>query len=74
MKKLVLSASILALTVGLNSVTAQTTAELYNFSNQNQLGKTARVSAMAGAYTSLGADLSSLLINPAGLAMFTNSE
>lgn len=35
---------------------------------------TARSMAMAGAFTSLGADLSSMSINPAGLGMFRRSE
>ncbi len=33
----------------------------------------ARVAAMGGAYTSLGADLSSMAINPAGLGMYRSS-
>lgn len=35
---------------------------------------TARSAAMAGAFTSLGADLSSMSINPAGLGMYRSSE
>lgn len=35
---------------------------------------TARTAAMAGAFTSLGADLSSMSINPAGLGMYRTSE
>ena len=35
---------------------------------------TARSTAMAGAFTSLGADLSSMSINPAGLGMYRTSE
>ena len=35
---------------------------------------TARAMAMAGAFTSLGADLSSMSINPAGLGMFRRNE
>ena len=34
----------------------------------------ARVMAMAGAFTSLGADVSSMSINPAGLGMYRKSE
>ena len=34
----------------------------------------ARVSAMGGAFTSLGADLSSMAINPAGMGMYRTSE
>ena len=35
---------------------------------------TARAMAMAGAFTSLGADLSSMSINPAGLGMYRHSD
>ena len=35
---------------------------------------TARASAMAGAFTSLGGDLASMGINPAGLGMYRSSE
>lgn len=35
---------------------------------------TARSTAMAGAFTSLGADLSAMAINPAGLGMYRSSE
>ena len=42
-------------------------------STNNGFG-TARSIAMGGAYTSLGADLSSIGINPAGLGMYQSSE
>ena len=35
---------------------------------------TARAMAMAGAFTSLGADLSSMSINPAGLGMYRHND
>ena len=35
---------------------------------------TARTSAMGGAFTSLGADLSSMALNPAGLGMYRSNE
>ncbi|MDY3978982.1 MAG: hypothetical protein SOZ00_03070 [Tidjanibacter sp.] len=35
---------------------------------------TSRVAAMGGAFTSLGADLSTMSINPAGLGMYRSSE
>ena len=41
---------------------------------QPQLYGTARSMAMANAFTSLGGDLASMNINPAGLGMFRNSE
>lgn len=56
-----------------NSV-AQTTGELLLMSNYNFGISTARSAAMGGAFTSLGADIASMSINPAGLAMYKNSE
>ncbi len=44
------------------------------FSQRNYAYGTARSSAMAGAFTSLGGDLSSMGINPAGLGMYSSSE
>lgn len=41
--------------------------------NQYSFG-TARSAAMGGAFTSLGADLQSMSVNPAGLGMYTKSE
>ena len=43
------------------------------FSQQENSYMSARVSAMGGAFTSLGADLSSMSINPAGLGMYRSS-
>ncbi len=40
--------------------------------SQGQVFGTARSMAMGGAFTSLGADISSIDINPAGLGMFTS--
>ncbi len=40
----------------------------------NQPASTARFSAMAGAFTGIGGDLSSVNGNPAGLGLFTKSE
>ena len=50
------------------------TAELPILSSVNTGFGTARSSAMGGAYTSLGADLSSISMNPAGLGMYRSSE
>lgn len=44
------------------------------FSQRNYAYGTARSSAMAGAFTSLGGDLASMGINPAGLGMYRASE
>lgn len=49
-------------------------SDMYDFSRFNANMGTARSAAMAGAFTSLGADLSSMNINPAGLGMYRTSE
>ena len=80
---------LLALMAG-TSASAQTTAlrtgglmvdkdivmpgDLFELSQTQFNFGTARSMAMAGAFTSLGADLSSMSINPAGLGMFRRSE
>ncbi len=52
----------------------------FNLSRMHQMStfdtnlSTARSAAMGGAFTSLGADLSSLHINPAGLGMYRSSD
>ena len=43
------------------------------FSQQENTYMSARVAAMGGAFTSLGADISSMSINPAGLGMYRSS-
>ena len=48
--------------------------DMYALSQVNFGFGTARSMAMAGAFTSLGGDLSSIGINPAGLAMFRHNE
>lgn len=48
--------------------------ELPLLSSLNNGFGTARSVALGGAYTSLGADLSSMAINPAGLGMYQSSE
>lgn len=53
---------------------AQTTGELLRISETNLGISTARSAAMGGAFTSLGADLASMSINPAGLAMYKTGE
>ncbi len=72
-KRILYAATIIALS-SMGSSMAQTTGELYNFSNNSRTSASARVAAMGGAFTSLGGDVSSMLINPAGIAMFSNSE
>lgn len=51
-----------------------TPADLLNLSQTQFNFGTARAMAMAGAFTSLGADASSMSINPAGLGMYRKSE
>ena len=77
-------AALLALPLG---VVAQTTVfggevisvpnmshmEAAKFAQTEHTFLSARVAAMGGAYTSLGADLSSMTINPAGLGMYRSS-
>lgn len=48
--------------------------DVFSLSQTNTNFGTARSMAMAGAFTSLGADLSSMTINPAGLGMYRRSE
>lgn len=49
-------------------------ADMSEFANYNNGFGTARSAALGGAFTSLGADLSSMSINPAGLGMYRSSE
>ena len=49
-------------------------SDMYSMSQVNFGFGTARSMAMAGAFTSLGGDLSSMGINPAGLAMYRHNE
>ncbi len=51
-----------------------TPADLIGLSQTQFNFGTARAMAMAGAFTSLGADVSSMAINPAGLGMYRKSE
>ena len=48
--------------------------DMLNFSQVDYTSGTARSAAMAGAFTSLGADLSSMSINPAGVGMYQSSD
>jgi hypothetical protein len=47
--------------------------DLLKFNLYNQSG-TAKVNAMGGSFTALGADISSALLNPAGLGFYNKSE
>ncbi|MDO5509711.1 MAG: hypothetical protein Q4F57_03335 [Weeksellaceae bacterium] len=48
--------------------------DLYRYSDNNSLEGTARFRAMSGAMGALGGDLSATTVNPAGTAVFLNSE
>ncbi len=52
---------------------AQSAIDAYNIS-QNSLFGTARFQSMAGAFTALGGDLSTLNQNPAGVGIYRSSE
>lgn len=52
---------------------AQTSVDAYNLA-QSELRGTARFMGMAGAFTALGGDLSSLTQNPAGIGVYRGSE
>lgn len=53
---------------------AVSAVDMFNLSQTQFAFGTARSAAMAGAFTSLGADLSSMAINPAGLGMYRHNE
>lgn len=53
---------------------AMTTADLFSLSQQQFNFGTARSMGMAGAFTSLGGDMASMVINPAGLGMYRSGE
>lgn len=51
-----------------------TAMDMFNYSQHTHTFGTARSAAMAGAMTSLGGDMSTMSINPAGLGMYRTSE
>ncbi len=73
MKKLILliGGILSSLTINAQVISYNESAVL--FSNEDISG-TARFNAMSGAFGALGGDLSAVDINPAGLAVFKNSE
>lgn len=70
----ILPAQAYVLEGSLMRLSQSTTSDMANLSNVNYGFSTARSSAMGGAFTSLGADMSSMSINPAGLGMYQSSE
>jgi hypothetical protein len=71
MKRLILTAAAV-LTIA-NAVNSQFIDDALRYS-QNFYGGTARAISMGNAFTSLGADLSAISLNPAGTAMFRSME
>ena len=55
------------------SLYAQDITDAVRFSREDMMG-TARFSAMGGAFSSLGGDMSSLKLNPAGSSVFLNNQ
>ncbi len=71
MKKI--SFLIIAIFVCFNSILAQTPDDALRYS-QTQIGGTARAVGSGGAFGALGADFTSLSINPAGIGLYRKSE
>ena len=69
----IFTAGCAALWLG-TALQAQSAGDLLRLSQYNYSFSTARSAALGGAFTSLGADLSSIGINPAGLGMYRGSE
>lgn len=59
--------------LALSAVQAQEITDAVRFSQDN-LNGTARFRAMSGAFGALGGDLSSINVNPAGSAVFSNNQ
>ncbi|MDO5655600.1 MAG: hypothetical protein Q4G27_05620 [Flavobacteriaceae bacterium] len=77
MKKTFIIAGLLglsAVTFGQQNLVTQYPEELYQYGGSGSMGGTARFQSMSGAMGALGGDLSAVSINPAGAAVFLNSE
>ncbi|MBM3419945.1 MAG: hypothetical protein FJY11_02300 [Bacteroidetes bacterium] len=72
MKSRYLAAAIVIALTGVN-IAGQNVDDALRYSQQFYTG-TARFSAMGGAFTALGGDLSSMVLNPAGTAVFRKTE
>ena len=70
MKKIYIMLAILCLAL---ATQAQNFEDIVRFSATPNNG-TARVSAMGGAFTALGGDISAIAINPASVGVFRKSE
>lgn len=64
---------LIALAAGVLNGVAQNEVDALRYSRLSVVG-TARYSGLGGAFGALGADFSSLSVNPAGIALFRNSE
>jgi len=64
---------IIILTLALLKANSQSEVDALRYS-QNFYGGTARFNAMGGAFGALGADFSTLSINPAGIGLYKTSE
>lgn len=72
MNRAILSVVIMIVTA--TTLKAQSTGELVRIFESSSAMSTSRNAAMGGAFTSLGADPSSMDVNPAGLGMYRSSE
>ena len=59
--------------ISVSSISAQNSVDVLRFSQTN-VGGTARSMAQGGAFGAVGADFSSLSINPAGIGLYKKSE
>lgn len=71
MKKLTLAITIMLMLSAMGFAQNETDALRYS---QQMYGGTARFAAMGGSFGALGGDISSLSINPAGIAVYRSSE
>jgi hypothetical protein len=70
MKNIILS---IVLFIPLTALFSQDLTDVVRFSQQDLMG-TARFTSMGGAFSSLGGDMSSLRLNPAGSSIFLNNH
>ncbi len=66
--------AIAAALLGSSYATAQEASDLFRMSQDNYSFSTARSAGMGGAFTSLGGDGISSILNPAGLGMYRSSD
>ena len=71
MKRIGIIMSVLALCGG--TAFSQSQLDAFKYS-QTELNGTARYLGMGGAFGALGGDLSSINVNPAGSAIFSNNQ